>query len=577
MSKDPAISYIRFSDPVQSTGDSEDRQDQDYAAFCERHRLEPIKEYRFIDRGLSGWTEEHRRKGDMGRLEAAAKAGVFPKRAVLVVEAWDRFCRMRPEKATAFLADLLRTGLRLGICHLDDIFSEEDFGTHKWVTLSVFIQLAFQESEQKSKRIARSWQRRRRLAREQGTLPAWACPAWVDSSGDQPRLIPERAAVVRRIFALSAIGYGDSRIVQTFTRENVQPFGEPQVKPGRKRSQFSGCWTRTYIRAIIRDRRALGEFQPRTKDRQVDGEAVVIPSLAVVTEEEFALARTGRQRRSGTDKVGRPTGPRQRKYLNLFSGLLKNAADGQGWSLAVATGLKVRYLVLVNASGADGRSKRTTMPYPVFESAFVRLFRELSPADIAPPVSGPNRVTVLKARRDAVAEDIAGYKGDLRRRRSAHLVELLHAKEDEYASIEEELAIELARAAHPLSAAWDDCRNLMDALASAPDQEDARIRFNAALRRTVESIWLLVVPHGRDRFCAVQVWFAGYKRHRDYIIFNRAASNHRQGGWWAKSRVFAGRKAGAGQLDLRRREDAEELQAELRTIDLSAIFPEACE
>ena len=41
------------------------------------------------------------------------------------------------------MAELLHTGVSIGVCHLEDIFCEDDFGTHKWTTLAVFIQLAY--------------------------------------------------------------------------------------------------------------------------------------------------------------------------------------------------------------------------------------------------------------------------------------------------------------------------------------------------------------------------------------------------------------------------------------------------
>jgi DNA invertase Pin-like site-specific DNA recombinase len=94
------------------------------------------------------------------------------------------------------------------VCRLDDIFTEEDFGSHKWTTLAVFIQLAHQESKQKSERVAASWDQRRKLAREEGTLLRSSLPAWIEVVNGEPRLIPERAATIRRIFSLAADGLG---------------------------------------------------------------------------------------------------------------------------------------------------------------------------------------------------------------------------------------------------------------------------------------------------------------------------------------------------------------------------------
>src|SRR5262245_7177559 len=141
-----AVSYSRFSDPIQAQGDSEDRQERLFRQFCQRHDLTPLAEV-LADRGRSGHNAQHRKKRRLGQLVAMAKDGRFEDGTVIVVEAWDRLGRLRPDKMTALVAELVQTGLGIGVCRLDDIFTESDFGTHKWTTLAVFIQLAFQESK----------------------------------------------------------------------------------------------------------------------------------------------------------------------------------------------------------------------------------------------------------------------------------------------------------------------------------------------------------------------------------------------------------------------------------------------
>src|SRR5262245_37130260 len=121
-----AVSYSRFSDPQQSAGDSTDRQDREYRAFCERHNLTPGKEV-FADRGRSGYHDDHRKRGRLGQLIRAAKDGRFDPGTVVVIEAWDRLGRLRPDRQTELVAELLRTGVSIGICRLNEIFSEEDF------------------------------------------------------------------------------------------------------------------------------------------------------------------------------------------------------------------------------------------------------------------------------------------------------------------------------------------------------------------------------------------------------------------------------------------------------------------
>jgi hypothetical protein len=61
------------------------------------------------------------------------------------------------------------------------------------------------------------------------------------------------------------------------------------------------------------------------------------------------------------------------------------------------------------------------------------------------------------------------------------------------------------------------------ALATAPDPLEARLRLRLALRRILDSVWVLVVPRGKYRLCEVQIFFrAGEKvAYRSIAIFFR--------------------------------------------------------
>jgi hypothetical protein len=144
----------------------------------------------------------------------------------------------------------------------------------------------------------------------------------------------------------------------------------------------------------------------------------------------------------------------------------------------------------------------------------------------------------------------------------------LRKKEQEKREVAAALAVAQQQAANPLSAAWGEGQGLIEALDSAPDQEDARLRLRSNLRRRVDSIYLLIVPRGLNRFCAVQIWFAGGKKQRSYLIYHRpthATNRVRvEGGWSVRS--FAGETEDG--LDLRQPADVQELTAYLTSLDL---------
>jgi hypothetical protein len=123
------------------------------------------------------------------------------------------------------------------------------------------------------------------------------------------------------------------------------------------------------------------------------------------------------------------------------------------------------------------------------------------------------------------------------------------------------LAEARARAAHPASESWGECQSLIGVLAAAPDPLEARLRLRSALRRIVEDMRVLVLPRGQDRLVVVQIWFAGGKRNRSYMIAYRTAGNRRPA-WPPRAESFT--LPGTGRkLDLRRLDDARRLEVEI--------------
>ena len=363
---------------------------------------------------------------------------------------------LRPDRQTELVAELLRTGVSIGVCRLDDVFTEEDFGSHKWTTLAVFIQLAFQESKQKAERVAASWEQRRKMARQDGRLMGNRLPAWLEKADGAARIIPERAAAVRRIFALAADGLGHSRIVGTLEREGVKPFGAAKINGGRSRSQFSGRWTKPYVANILNDRRAVGEMQP-LKDGKPDGAAMVRHYPVVVTEDEFLLARAGQVRRKGRDRTGRQKAFRQSKYTNVFRGLLVHARDGEGFTLHNKGTMRRPELLLINAKGIEGRDRCYTFPYPIFETAVLKMLREVDPAEIIPRDHPTlSRADTLR-RTGERAPDIGRLQEDLKAEYSKAIVAVLRSREVEEERVAQLLQEELARTVKPTKRAGANC------------------------------------------------------------------------------------------------------------------------
>jgi hypothetical protein len=292
---------------------------------------------------------------------------------------------------------------------------------------------------------------------------------------------------------------------------------------------------------------------------------------AIVSEDDFYKAQRAIDGRQGGG--GRVTGT-----PNLFNGYLWCALDNERMVLNGTRGRKT--LVSSGAIRKRPGSVWRQVGYAEFEAAVLSLLRELRPEDVVGKARpGEDVVKALSGRLAALNHNItktqqrAGQADDptvfldlledLGRQRKEAIGQLEKAK---------------AEAADPVSDNLGECSSLITLLEEAEEDErdDLRRRTRAAIRRLVDSAWVLVVPRGKKQvvargkkqLVALQLWFRGGKEHRDYLIYAR------QGRWSARSLAEVVK---AGDLDLRwpedarRPEDVAALEAKLAALDLAGL------
>jgi DNA invertase Pin-like site-specific DNA recombinase len=566
-----AYSYIRFSHPEQSKGDSLRRQTEAAVEWCQRNGACLDTSTTLHDLGKSAYTGAHRSNPDRHALAAFLKlveSGKVPHGSYLVLENLDRLSREEEVPACHLLTGILMAGVRVVQLKPSELILTEKSNGFDIMRAVMELSRGHGESAIKSERIGGAWREKKRRARNGETQRATnrmgeGCrfltrqlPAWIEDKGGKLHLIPEKAAAVKRIFALAGAGYGHVLIIKKLALEGVAPFG-------------NAPWSRGYISRILNDRRAVGEFQPRRKrGTETDGEAIANYFPAIVTEQQFQAARAGQEQRFR--KRGRVA-----KHINVFAALLFNAREGDTYVCTTRPtggnrGPKRMQRLLINRNALEGKGQSVSFPFVTFERAVLSCFREIDPHEILNGDSRPDESLVLAGELARVEAKIAEIEAELLEGDVAALARVLRRLEEEKAMLVTKLTEARQKAANPLSASWGEAQSLLSALESAPDKDDVRLRLRAAIRRIVDSIWLLSVPRGRDRLAAVQIWFAGGKRRRDYLILHRPPKANKsarvEGGWWCRS--LAGIVGGA---DLRNREDALAYEAELRDISLDEL------
>lgn len=306
-----AYSYLRFSTPDQMKGDSFRRQTELSQRYAEKHNLDLDLSLTFQDLGVSAFRGKNLEEGALGSFLEAVDQGKVKAGSYLLVESLDRLSRQTPYSAFRQLAAILDRGLTVVTIQDGKVYSGEPDFSDLMMSL-VVMQRAHEESLTKSRRLSEAWKNKRKLAKE-GKLKLTAqCPEWLmlDKTSGQFEIIPERAALVQRMFSMTLDGIGKRSVTKAFNQEGIPPFGR-----GRG-------WQDSYIQKILSNEAVIGVYQPHKmadidgiRKRVPDGEPIEGYFPAIVDRATFLKARLMcTQRRQ-------PTGRNTAKLSNLFTGV----------------------------------------------------------------------------------------------------------------------------------------------------------------------------------------------------------------------------------------------------------------
>ena len=586
-----AYSYIRFSTPEQASGDSLRRQTEAVKKWCKKNDVTLDTSVTLHDLGKSAYLGEHRKNPDRFALAAFLKLvedDKVPRGSYLIVEALDRLTREHTRAALMLCLGLIEHGIRIVQLSPSEMVYDEKSDDMGLMIMIVELSRGHRESKRKSEMVGSAWEEKKRRARageaqkstkrmgDKCQAMTHMLPGWIEERAGKLRVIPKRGAVVKRIYGMAAAGQGVTSILRKLTDDKVPAFGDGVIKGEKsKRAASTTRWSRPYIYAILKDRRAAGEFQPRLRNGTPDGDPIPGYYPAAVTEGEWEAARVAVAGRRTGGPAGRRAGRNSPHGVNMFQGLLYNARDGDVYYCTTKkeTGRPIWRRALVTAKSTSGGGPAWSFPYPAFEQAIVSLLREIDHRHILPGNRKSEELAVKSGELKRVESRLAEV-GDALLDGSGNVKVLAQAAqklEDRKKELAAQVSVLRREVAHPQSESWGAAQSLMAALDSAPDPEAARLRLRAEVRRVITEIWVLVVPRGRDRLAAVQVYFDG-DGHRDYLIFARSAragyGKRREPYTWAKSLPP---ELARSVLDLRIPKQAELLAARLEVIDLEAL------
>jgi len=248
-----AIIYARFSTTEQSKGYSLERQKAAGIEFATARGW--IVEKIITDEGKSAFHAKNRAEGAaLYEFEIEARNGLHRDKT-LIVENIDRLSRQGAKVAAQLIWALNEAGVDVATFHDGYCYKAGNSGDMmELFSVIIKAQLAFEESDKKSRRTKASWDKRFEAiadGSQKGPIPH--TPTWINRVDGEYVLDEHRTKVLNEIYDLYINGLGLHRIV-TLLNDRDEPVWN-QFKNRTKNG-----WFYSYVYRLLTKRTVLGEY-----------------------------------------------------------------------------------------------------------------------------------------------------------------------------------------------------------------------------------------------------------------------------------------------------------------------------
>lgn len=220
-----AYSYVRFSTPEQSKGDSARRQETAAIDYAASNGLTLDGELTFKDLGVSAFHGDNAETGRLGDFLGAVKSGLVTPDSYLLVESLDRISRDFAIDAMYLLKKITDTGITVVTLNDNTLFTAELLRSNTntlLMSLLGFIR-SNEESATKSKRLKSAWSNKRATITTK--VFTRRTPEWLQVINGKIEIIPDRCEMVKRIYSEYLNGVGPDSIAKKLNIENVATWG----------------------------------------------------------------------------------------------------------------------------------------------------------------------------------------------------------------------------------------------------------------------------------------------------------------------------------------------------------------
>ena len=288
-----AVPYLRFSSMEQKDGDSRRRQRQDFTDWLARNPEYTEYERRFEDLGVSGFDGAHATDGELSKLLAAINEGFIPAGSVVLVEAMDRFSRLKPYDTLSHLNTIMKAGVTLVTLDDNQHYDISSLENDSLLYLAMKAKAAHDFSKRLSGQITKSYVGRTLLAKDGETIKR-RNPFWLTSEG---KLRDDGSAkVIQQAF----LSFSNGVPLRLIANRDSEHFANRQsLKHALKNISAIGHWQRTKtVREGGKTRQEPGElirnvFEPAVTEElfyQVQKMLADLAELAPTVARKFSMA-----------------------------------------------------------------------------------------------------------------------------------------------------------------------------------------------------------------------------------------------------------------------------------------------
>ncbi len=407
----------------------------------------------------------------------------------MVVEHLDRLSRNTIGNAIRLFLDILDYGITI-VTLIDGKEYAKPVQMHDMMYSLMLFSQANQESEKKKVRNVESWGQKKLEARA-GTVMSAHVPAWMGKQGDKIVLIPEKAKIVKEIFALSLKGFGRDWIVRHLNRTY------PNCKFSRANHFYS-----SYVGDILTSRAAIGEYQPHRllyddagkKQRVPDGEVIKGYYPAVIDEKTFYAVQSAFK---GRYKGG---GPVQKGTINIFQGM----KDTQGNSIICKTSKSWRRMYFSTARNKG--EKVCYFPGNQFDRIMFTLFYDYM-RDPEQKDNGKD-IKSLDGQIDEIDNKLTELSNLIETKPLATLVSAMERLEAKKAGLKRQKEEQIGKAGREVAGdLFSNWQGLLDGLLWNTLPTERRLQLRDAVRSRMQNVTALFLKEKRNYLAEVKVKF----------------------------------------------------------------------